>query len=132
MAGRSSVVGIVALVILAGAVWALTGQPVEPAPPPAFADPPVHEKAPKPKPLRVESPRATFGHMCGTCHTLRSANATGLFGPDLDEVEPSMARVRRMIRTGSRNGIMPANLVRGPEAHDIAEYVARVAGRRGG
>jgi mono/diheme cytochrome c family protein len=131
MAARSSLVGFAALLVLVGAafaaVWTLTAQPAGPPPPPAFADPPAEAKRSRPKPA-PESARATFGHMCGTCHTLRAANATGLFGPDLDEVRPSAARVRRMIRTGSLDGIMPSRLLRGREARDMAEYVAGVAG----
>jgi mono/diheme cytochrome c family protein len=127
-------VGFVALLVLVGgafgAVWGLTAQRAAepPAPPPAFAGAPGEEEPPRRAP---EAPRAAFGHMCGTCHTLRAANATGVFGPDLDEVGPSAAHVRRMIRTGSRDGIMPSRLLRGREARDVAEYVARVAGRSG-
>jgi mono/diheme cytochrome c family protein len=75
-------------------------------------------------------PRAVFAHTCGACHTLADAGASGLFGPDLDELRPSAARVRRMIRTGSLDGIMQPGLLEGDEARSVATYVARVAGRR--
>jgi mono/diheme cytochrome c family protein len=127
MVARSSPVALVALlVVLGGAFGAVWVQQVEPPPAPA-----VPEKAPaRPKPHPApESPRAAFGHMCGTCHTLRAARATGVLGPNLDELKPSAAHVQRKIRTGSSRGIMPSNLLSGREALDVAEYVARVAGR---
>jgi cytochrome c6 len=75
------------------------------------------------------SARQVFSHTCGMCHTLRDAKASGLFGPDLDETRPSAAEVRRMIRTGSLDGVMQPNLLRGERARRVADYVARVAGR---
>ena len=65
---------------------------------------------------------------CGTCHTLRAAGTEGITGPDLDEVSPSQAQVLRFIRTGSLDGVMPPNLLRGEKAREVAAYVARTAG----
>jgi mono/diheme cytochrome c family protein len=131
MLARSSLVGIATLLVLigcaAGALWALTAQMSASSPTPQMlALPPADQHAD----AAPESTRATFEHMCGTCHTLRAAHATGLFGPDLDAVRPSAARVRQMIRTGTSDSIMQANLLRGREARAMAAYVARVAGRR--
>jgi mono/diheme cytochrome c family protein len=77
----------------------------------------------------VASPRAAFAHACGMCHTLRAARARGITGPDLDALRPSARRVRRMIRTGSRDGVMQPNLVHGREARAVATYVARASRR---
>jgi mono/diheme cytochrome c family protein len=80
---------------------------------------------------RSESPRETFGHECGTCHTLAAAGTEGITGPDLDQVQPSKAQVLRFIRTGSLDGVMPPNLVRGETAEEVAEFVARTGGQGG-
>ena len=53
----------------------------------------------------------------------------GAFGPDLDAVRPSAADVRRMLRTGSLDGVMQPDLLQGTAARRVAAYVARVAGR---
>ena len=34
---------------------------------------------------------------CGSCHTLKAANAGGQIGPDLDAVRPSFATVRAKV-----------------------------------
>jgi len=79
---------------------------------------------------RATSGRELFAHACGMCHTLRASGMRGMFGPDLDKTRPSEARVRRMIRTGSIDGVMQPDLLRGAEARRVAAYVARVAGTR--
>jgi cytochrome c6 len=76
------------------------------------------------------SARQVFAHTCGMCHTLADAKTVGGFGPDLDAVRPSAAEVRRMIRTGSIDGVMQPGLLTGAEARRVAAYIARVAGRR--
>jgi mono/diheme cytochrome c family protein len=88
----------------------------------------------EPQPAPAESARggsaeALFAHSCGSCHTLRAAKAKGLFGPDLDAARPSASKVRRMIRTGSLDGVMQPRLLEGAQARRVAAYVARVAGR---
>ena len=66
---------------------------------------------------------------CGSCHTLKAAGANGVVGPNLDKVRPPVATVRRWIRDGSSDGVMPAGLFEGDDARQVAAYVARVAGR---
>jgi mono/diheme cytochrome c family protein len=80
-------------------------------------------------PAEGGSAEAVFAHTCGSCHTLRAAQAKGLFGPDLDAARPSAAKVRRTIRTGSLDGVMQPRLLEGAQARRVAAYVARVAGR---
>ena len=70
-----------------------------------------------------------FVEQCGACHTLKAAGANGVVGPNLDKVKPSVATVRRWIRDGSSDSVMPPGLFEGAEARSVAAYVARVAGR---
>jgi cbb3-type cytochrome c oxidase subunit III len=80
---------------------------------------------------------------CAACHTLAAAGSTGTIGPNLDDAfrgdrqqgfKESTIRnvVLDQIRLGSGpvagTSPMPANLVRGQEAEDVAAYVASVAG----
>jgi len=86
--------------------------------------------------------RLLFGQHCGLCHTLAAANAVGKVGPDLDMLQPPASLVLHTISygclqdaTGSSPetclgyGTMPADIVQGKDAQDIAAFVARVAGK---
>ena len=75
---------------------------------------------------------------CGSCHTLKDAGSRGTVGPDLDEAfAESRAEgfkssaienvVRDQIKYPTRGSGMPANLVKGQEADDVAAYVALCA-----
>ena len=75
---------------------------------------------------------------CASCHTLKAVNARGVTGPEPrrrhrptpEKRKQSEARVLEAIKnggTGQRR--MPANLVAGEDAEDVAAYVADVAGR---
>ncbi len=94
-----------------------------------------------------------FVEKCGSCHVLKRANATGVTGPDLDAAfaqskadglgESTIAGVvEQQIyipnrnpqidpRTHERAAQMPANLVTGDDARDVAAYVAQAAARPG-
>jgi mono/diheme cytochrome c family protein len=83
-----------------------------------------------------------FVQKCASCHVLNRANARGVVGPNLDEAfdaarEDGMNEdtiegvVQRQIANVRRNSEMPANLVTGTDAQDVAAYVAAVAGRPG-
>jgi mono/diheme cytochrome c family protein len=78
-----------------------------------------------------ESGREVFAQRCATCHTLRAANAVGKVGPNLDQLRPPKALILNAIQEGRARGQgqMPALLVTGSEARDVANYVAEVAGR---
>lgn len=87
-----------------------------------------------------------FVQKCGSCHTLASAGTTGQIGPNLDDAfvesrrnglgESTIVQVVRgqiaypitQPSTGSPG--MPAKLVEGQDAEDVASYVAGVAGIR--
>jgi mono/diheme cytochrome c family protein len=75
--------------------------------------------------------RATFAKYCATCHTLRASNAVGKVGPNLDTLHPPKALILDAIAKGRArgNGQMPAGLVDGQDAQDVAAYVAAAAGR---
>jgi mono/diheme cytochrome c family protein len=100
-------------------------------------------------PESLKSGQSQFVDNCGNCHTLYSAGTYGDFGPDLDqqlapagtpsgpdaagEIEGTKARVISAIEDGpddpSVPGRMPAGIVSGPVADEIADFVAQTAGR---
>ncbi len=86
--------------------------------------------------------RLLFGQNCGLCHTLAAANAIGKVGPDLDMLQPPAGLVLHTIANGCLQnapanspqtclgyGTMPADVVQGRDAEEIAAFVARVAGK---
>jgi mono/diheme cytochrome c family protein len=78
-----------------------------------------------------QSGRKVFAKNCSTCHTLASANAVGKVGPDLDQIRPPAALTLNAIQMGRARGMgqMPAGLVDGEDAKNVAAYVAATAGR---
>jgi mono/diheme cytochrome c family protein len=75
--------------------------------------------------------RELFAENCATCHALAASNAVGATGPSLDVLKPNEGLVENAILVGRAqgNGNMPAGLLTGGEAKDVANYVAAVAGR---
>lgn len=78
-----------------------------------------------------EEGRELFRYNCATCHTLADAAASGVVGPNLDELRPPADLTLNAIEQGRARGQgqMPAGLVSGEEAEHVANYVAAVAGR---
>jgi cytochrome c551 len=76
--------------------------------------------------------RELFGQTCHQCHTLAAAGTVGKAGPNLDELKPPKSLVLDAIVNGRARGIgrMPAGLLQGKDAEDVAAFVARVAGRQ--
>lgn len=83
--------------------------------------------------------RELFSESCAVCHTLRAVNAVGHIGPNLDVKVPEFgsfasrkAIVQSTIASGQAFGLgnMPAKLYEGPQAEEIAEFVAAVAGHK--
>ncbi|MCW2999446.1 MAG: c-type cytochrome [Solirubrobacterales bacterium] len=74
--------------------------------------------------------RKVFAKNCSTCHTLKSANAVGRVGPNLDVIRPVAGLTLDAIKAGRARGTgqMPAGLVDGQDARDVASYVAATAG----
>jgi plastocyanin len=97
--------------------------------------------------------KTLFVQKCAACHTLARADAKGVVGPNLDEafqqdVKDGFKRstlkgiVHRQIlqpnrdpqldpATGKTLPLMPAKLVKGEDAQDVAAYVASAAAARG-
>jgi uncharacterized cupredoxin-like copper-binding protein len=94
-----------------------------------------------------------FVAKCGACHTLARAGTKGVTGPNLDEsfararidgletstfagiVQEQIAQPSRIPQTDPETrkpgAMMPADLVKGDDARDVAAYVAMAAGARG-
>jgi mono/diheme cytochrome c family protein len=88
-----------------------------------------------------KSGRELFGEHCGVCHTLAAANAVGKVGPNLDTLKPAQSTVLNTINNGCLpnppkgsnagclgQGVMPAAVVEGRDAQNVAAFVAKVAG----
>lgn len=75
--------------------------------------------------------RDMFRQNCATCHTLEDAAASGAVGPNLDELRPAPELTVNAIQLGRARGQgqMPAGLLAGQDAEDVANYIAAVAGR---
>jgi mono/diheme cytochrome c family protein len=75
--------------------------------------------------------RVEFAKYCSTCHTFKAANAVGKVGPNLDQLRPPAPLVLSAIAQGRArgNGQMPAGLLQGEDAKDVASFVAAAAGR---
>lgn len=74
----------------------------------------------------VANGKSIFKDKCGSCHSLADAKTDGTFGPDLDTLKPTKDEVAKMTEKGG--GGMPAELVTGAEARDVAAYVSSAAG----
>jgi cytochrome c6 len=76
--------------------------------------------------------RELFGRTCNQCHTLAASKTVGRVGPNLDDLRPPKALILNAIEQGRARGIgrMPAALLQGQDAQDVAAYVSKVAGRQ--
>jgi mono/diheme cytochrome c family protein len=83
-----------------------------------------------------------FVGKCGSCHILARANAKGTTGPNLDQAfnralhdgfkrDTIETVVEKQILYPNINGVMPAKLVTGRDASDVAAYVAYATNRKG-
>jgi plastocyanin len=82
--------------------------------------------------------KVLFVKNCASCHTLSHANASGTVGPNLDDAfrqdradgvksTSIQGLVDYWIQYPNIQGAMPAKLVTGQKAQDVAAYVATVA-----
>jgi mono/diheme cytochrome c family protein len=90
----------------------------------------------------AKSGRSLFGQHCAVCHTLAAANAIGKVGPNLDVLKPPATLVLHTIENGCLpnanvsdeneaclgEGVMPAGVVTGRDARDVASFVGQAAG----
>jgi mono/diheme cytochrome c family protein len=88
------------------------------------------------------SGKVMFQKTCGSCHTLSHANTSGTTGPNLDDAfrqdksdgvkqTSIQGLVNSWIHYPNTQGVMPAGLLKGQDAQDVAAYVATVAARPG-
>jgi cytochrome c551 len=102
----------------------------------------------EPVPGDLKAGQSLFETNCGTCHTLYAAGTDGNFGPDLDEllapagppeganakqtIEATEGRVLNAIENGVDGGTtpgrMPAGIIDGEQAKEVAAFVAATAG----
>jgi mono/diheme cytochrome c family protein len=81
-----------------------------------------------------EDAKLLFQQNCGACHTLARAGTDGIVGPNLDDLlgqgtpEANRTRVLNAIRNGIE-GRMPAGILQGQDAEEVADFVSRVAGQ---
>jgi sulfur oxidation c-type cytochrome SoxX len=86
--------------------------------------------------------KALFTERCGSCHILGRAGTQGRTGPDLDAAfraalgdgmnrETVQGIVHDQILNPRQNSAMPAELVTGEDAEDVAAYVAFASARPG-
>jgi cbb3-type cytochrome c oxidase subunit III len=86
--------------------------------------------------------KAQFVQKCGSCHALNRAGTQGNTGPNLDDsfaaaLADGMDRdtvkgiVESQIAHPRKSSTMPAGLVKGQLAADVASYVAYASGRTG-
>ena len=90
----------------------------------------------------LETGKAKFVEKCGSCHTLARAGTAGTTGPDLDtSFQTALADgidrdtiegiVHKQILHPNTQGVMPAGLLQGSDASDVAAYVGYAAARKG-
>jgi cytochrome c2 len=86
--------------------------------------------------------KALFTQECGSCHILGRAGTQGRTGPDLDSAfrsaladgmdrETVEGVVHKQILNPRVSSVMPAELVKGEDARDVAAYVGFAAARAG-
>ena len=80
---------------------------------------------------KIQQGRLLFQESCAACHNLDAVNARGVTGPDLDKIGTvTPARVLSAIKIGGTGQMrMPANLLQGQNAQDVAAFVSSVAGK---
>jgi mono/diheme cytochrome c family protein len=96
-------------------------------------------------PASLQAGKHLFDVNCGTCHTLYAAGTDGNFGPNLDDllaptgpatskstINATKQRVLNAIENGvdsSTPGRMPAGVIAGQQADQVAAFVASEAGK---
>lgn len=89
---------------------------------------------------RDEESKELFQANCGTCHTLAAAGTDGVVGPDLDDrlapggsgdYDSNYGRVLTAVVCGFGDGRMPARILTGENAKQVATFVAAYAGQLG-
>jgi mono/diheme cytochrome c family protein len=96
-------------------------------------------------PSGLKEGQALFQTNCGNCHTLNAAGTDGNFAPDLDQLlspsgpsedEATIKQVKKRVLNAVEHGVdstttagrMPAGILSGEQAEEVAEFVAATAG----
>jgi mono/diheme cytochrome c family protein len=90
----------------------------------------------------VVNGKKIFVAKCGSCHTLSHAQTSGQVGPNLDDAfrqdrvdgvksTSIQGLISYWIEYPNTQGVMPAKLIKGQDAQDVAAYVAQVAAKPG-
>jgi mono/diheme cytochrome c family protein len=96
-------------------------------------------------PSGLKEGQSLFQTNCGNCHTLYAAGTDGNFAPDLDQLlapsgpsedEATIKQTKKRVLTAVENGVdstttagrMPAGILSGEQAEEVAEFVATTAG----
>ena len=114
------------------------------------------QKSERKVPDELVGAKELFQTNCGACHALYAAGTDGNFGPDLDEqlapngppsgddAESQIDATRKLVITAIEQGVppvtadppstppptrMPAGILGGEQAKEVADFVARVAGQ---
>ena len=80
----------------------------------------------------TERGKQIFRQTCASCHSLAAVNARGVTGPNLDEIgDVSKKRVLQAIKIGGTGQMrMPAGLLKGEDAEDVATFLSQTAGQK--
>ncbi len=99
-------------------------------------------------PSDLKEGQSLFQTNCGTCHTLYAAGTDGNFAPNLDELlaptgppegegaKDAIASTKKRVLNAIEHGVdgtttpgrMPAGIINGEQAEEVAEFVATTAG----
>ena len=96
--------------------------------------------SPQDVPDDLQAGKELFVTNCGSCHTLYKARTDGVVGPNLDELlappsptEPDPKTLEPRVINAIENGVagrMPAGILSGAQAEEVAKFVSSVAGDR--
>ena len=96
------------------------------------------EASPQLVPADLQEGKDLFVTNCGSCHTLYKAGTDGVVGPDLDELlappgpsPPDPATIEPRVLSAVENGVagrMPAGILSGEDAKQVAVFVGNCAG----
>lgn len=88
----------------------------------------------------LQAGKELFVTNCGSCHTLYKAGTDGVVGPNLDELlappsptDPDPKTIEPRVINAIEDGVagrMPAGILSGAQAEEVAQFVSSVAGDR--